>query len=65
MLLPSTRETLLSQENPFYYEGTYACGIGSSHTPENYVWPIAMAMEGLTSLDKKEKKTYLRSVGCN
>lgn len=54
-----TRETLLSQENPFYYEGTYACGIGSSHTPENYVWPIAMAMEGLTSLDKKEKRRIL------
>ncbi|MEG0553390.1 MAG: glycoside hydrolase family 125 protein [Carnobacterium sp.] len=36
----ATRKTLLSKENPYFYEGKYAKGIGSSHTPENYIWPI-------------------------
>ncbi|MGX7060188.1 glycoside hydrolase family 125 protein [Vagococcus humatus] len=55
----ATRQTLLSQENPYYYEGTHAKGIGSSHTPENYIWPIALSIEGLTSPDKKEKERIL------
>lgn len=55
----ATRKTLLSSENPYFYEGKYAKGIGSSHTPENYVWPIALAMEGLTTPDKSEKKRIL------
>ncbi|EPI01527.1 hypothetical protein D920_00428 [Enterococcus faecalis 13-SD-W-01] len=57
-----TRKTLLSKENPYYYSGKYASGIGSSHTPENFVWPIAMAVEGLTSNDKKEKERILNQL---
>lgn len=55
----ATRKTLLSKENPYFYEGKCAKGIGSSHTPENYIWPIALAIEGLTSPDKSEKKRIL------
>lgn len=55
----NTRQTLLSKENPYFYEGTFAKGIGSSHTPENYVWPIALAMEGMTTSDKAEKERIL------
>lgn len=57
-----TRATLLSSENPYFYSGKYAKGIGSSHTPENYVWPIALAMEGMTTSDKAEKKRILDSL---
>ena len=28
----ATRRTILSPENPYYYEGERAAGIGSSHT---------------------------------
>lgn len=55
----ATRKTLLSSENPYYYEGENAKGIGSSHTPENYIWPIALAIEGLTTSDKADKKRIL------
>ena len=55
----ATRATLLSKENPYFYEGEYAKGIGSSHTPENYIWPIALAMEGMTTEDKAEKERIL------
>ncbi|MEQ7217105.1 glycoside hydrolase family 125 protein [Vagococcus fluvialis] len=54
-----TRKTLLSEENPYYYEGEFAKGIGSSHTPPNYIWPIAVSIEGLTTPDKLEKKRIL------
>ncbi len=55
----ATRETLLSGENPYYFEGDYAHAIGSPHTPEGYVWPIAMAIQGLTSNSKDEKARIL------
>lgn len=54
-----TRKMLLSSDNPYYYEGKYAKGIGSPHTPENYVWHMALAMQGLTSDDKDEMKAIL------
>ncbi|OPJ62753.1 glycoside hydrolase family 125 protein [Clostridium oryzae] len=55
----ATRNTVLSKENPFFYEGKHAKGVGSSHTPENYIWPIALAMEGMTTDDKTEKERIL------
>ncbi len=55
----ATRKTLLSPENPYYYEGKYAKGVGSPHTPENYVWPIAMSIQALTSDDKSEQAKIL------
>lgn len=55
----NTRKTILSPANPYYYEGEYAKGIGSQHTPERYVWPIALSLQGLTAFDKKEKERIL------
>lgn len=55
----NTRATILSPENPYYYSGTEAAGIGSSHTPEDYIWHLSLAMEGLTSTDKEEKRRIL------
>lgn len=51
----NTRRFALSKENPFYYEGTAAKGIGSPHTPPNYIWHMALSMQGLTSSTKEEK----------
>jgi meiotically up-regulated gene 157 (Mug157) protein len=50
----ATRKFLLSPDNPFYYTGTVASGIGSPHTPKDYIWPMAIAMQALTSLDDAE-----------
>lgn len=38
----ATRRTILSPENPYYYQGEYAKGLGSSHTFYRYIWPIAL-----------------------
>lgn len=56
----NTRKFVLSKENPFYYEGTAAKGIGSPHTPPSYVWHIALSMQGLTSIDDAEKNELLK-----
>ena len=50
----NTRRMLLSAHNPYYYEGKCARGIGSPHTPERYIWPISLCMQGLTSTDLVE-----------
>jgi meiotically up-regulated gene 157 (Mug157) protein len=55
----ATRRTLLSSENPYYYEGRHLAGIGSPHTPKNYVWPIALSVEALTSPNKSDKARTL------
>ncbi|WP_461226228.1 glycoside hydrolase family 125 protein [Lacticaseibacillus suihuaensis] len=58
----ATRKTILSPENPCYYAGTYGQGLGSPHTPAEYIWPIAKAVEGLTSGDRAEKAAILDSL---
>lgn len=55
----ATRRTLLSDENPFYYEGAHLAGIGSPHTPPRYVWPIAKAVEAMTSGSREAKAATL------
>lgn len=50
----NTRSFVLSEQNPYYFRGTAAHGIGSPHTPENHIWPIALCMQGLTSSDHEE-----------
>lgn len=51
----NTCNLILSTENPYYYRGKVASGIGSSHTPPEYIWHISIAMEGLTSKTQEEK----------
>lgn len=58
----NTRRFLLSEANPFYFKGCKAAGIGSPHTPSNYIWHIAMAVQGLTSASKEEKLEILETM---
>ncbi|GHO49013.1 glycoside hydrolase family 125 protein [Ktedonospora formicarum] len=55
-LYQNTRRFVLSSDNPYYYEGKYAYGIGSPHTPNGYIWPIALSMSGLTTTDPTEQQ---------
>ena len=56
----NTRKAVLSDLNPFYYEGKYAKGVGSPHTPERYIWHIALSIQLMTSVDEGEKKEILK-----
>ncbi|WP_372630832.1 glycoside hydrolase family 125 protein [Cohnella sp.] len=55
----NTRNFVLSADNPYYYEGKAASGIGSPHTPDRYIWHIALSMQGLTAQDPKEAMRLL------
>jgi meiotically up-regulated gene 157 (Mug157) protein len=58
----NTRNFLLSQDNPSYYTGNLARGIGSYHTPDHWVWPLAMVMQGLTASSQTEKQNVLNQL---
>ncbi|MBC2260365.1 glycoside hydrolase family 125 protein [Listeria sp. FSL L7-0091] len=56
----NTRKFILSKSNPYYFEGELAKGIGSPHTPAGYIWPIGLAIQGLTASDESEKLEILQ-----
>ncbi len=56
----ATRRFVLSPNDPYYYQGKDAAGIGSAHTPRGYVWPLSLIVEALTSIDPAEKARVLR-----
>lgn len=58
-LYQNTRNFILSKANPYYFEGKFAKGIGSPHTPHGYIWPIGLAIQGLTATDITEKKAIV------
>ena len=58
----NTRKMILSEQNPYFYKGTKAQGIGSPHTPVNYIWHISLGMQGLTSDDREYKKQILDTI---
>jgi len=50
----NTRAFVLSRENPFFYQGSLAEGVGSPHTPPGFIWPIALCVQAMTSTDVDE-----------
>ncbi|MFZ3566289.1 glycoside hydrolase family 125 protein [Streptomyces sp. BH097] len=58
----ATRAFVLSPANPTYYRGTAAEGVGSPHTPDGHIWPIALAVEGLTSNDPDRRLQLLHTL---
>lgn len=57
----ATRAWVLSDANPFFYRGTHAAAVGSPHTPQGYVWHIALAVQGLTG-DLEEARACLETI---
>jgi meiotically up-regulated gene 157 (Mug157) protein len=60
-----TRRFVLSPRNPYFYSGKYAQGVGSPHTPRNYVWPLALVMQALTSADQGEIDRVLQYIAAS
>lgn len=56
----NTRKFVLSEDNPYYFEGKEISGLGSPHTPKGFVWHIGLSLQGLTSNDKEERLKILR-----
>lgn len=58
----NTRKFILSADNPYYFEGKAARGVGSPHTAKNSIWHIALTMQILTSDDKNEISDCLKII---
>jgi len=58
----ATRRAVLSDRNPFWFRGRAASGVGSPHTPGRRVWPIALAVQALTSTDREEQLALARTL---
>lgn len=56
----STRQRILSKANPYYYEGRELHGLGSPHTSPQYVWPLATAVEALTTKSQDQQIKLLK-----
>lgn len=56
----NTRKFILSHNNPWYFEGAVAKGIGSPHTGTDKIWHISLTMQALTSIDPEEIKECIR-----
>jgi hypothetical protein len=50
----NTRRFLFSKNNPYFFKGKVAEGIGSPHTLVNKIWHISIIMRALTSNDDSE-----------
>lgn len=55
----ATRRFILSKENPQYFSGSVASGLGSVHTPAGWIWPLGLEMEGLTTNDPLDHQRIL------
>lgn len=58
----NTRNFVWSQDNPFFFKGKAAEGIGGPHIGMDMVWPMSIIMKGLTSNDDQEIKDCIRSL---
>ena len=61
-LYRNTRAFALGKGNPYFYTGRYAAGIGSPHTPQGYIWPIALCMQGMTANSADEITRVLKAL---
>ncbi len=55
----NTRRYILSDDNPFFFKGSAAEGIGGPHSGKDMIWPLSIIMRGLTSTDDNEIKYCL------
>lgn len=49
-----TRKLVLSPSNPYFFSGSAGAGVGSPHTGQGSIWPMAIAVRILTSSNKTE-----------
>lgn len=56
----NTRKLLLSENNPFFFKGKAAEGIGGPHAGMDMIWPLSIIMIGLTSNNDIEIKKCIQ-----
>ncbi len=50
----NTRKLVWSEDNPYFFRGKAAEGIGGPHIGYDMIWPMSLIMRAMTSTDDKE-----------
>ena len=58
----NTRRFVLSDDNPFFFRGTKAQGIGGPHVGQDMIWPMAITMSALTSQNDDEIRATIETL---
>jgi uncharacterized protein len=58
----ATRRFILCRDNPYWFSGAHAAGVGSPHTRRGNVWPISLVMQALTATDPAEGDRLLETL---
>jgi meiotically up-regulated gene 157 (Mug157) protein len=58
----ATRRWILSSDNPHYAQGAAGSGGSSVHQGADWIWPLSLITQGLTSTDGDEIKHCLRTL---
>ncbi len=58
----NTRKLLLSANNPFFFKGKVAEGIGGPHVGKDMIWPISIIIRALTSTDDEEIRSCIKTL---
>lgn len=58
----NTRQFLLSDSNPFFFQGKAGEGIGGPHAGMNRIWPLSIVMRALTSKTDSEIGSCLKTL---
>ena len=58
----NTRRFVLSPDNPYFFQGLAAEGIGGPHVGMDMIWPMSILMRAFTSDDDKEIKECLETL---
>ncbi|MBD1434752.1 glycoside hydrolase family 125 protein [Sphingobacterium sp. DN00404] len=57
-----TRRFVLSENNPFYFKGKVAAGIGGPHIGRDMIWPMALIIQALTSTSDTEIRQCIQTL---
>ena len=58
----NTRKFVLSEANPYFFQGKASVGNGGPHVGLGMIWPLAIIVRGLTATDPKEQRACLETL---
>ena len=56
----NTRKFVWSEDNPYFFKGKAAEGIGGPHIGYDMIWPMSLIMRAMTSQDKNEIQACIK-----
>ena len=58
----ATRKLILSDNNPFFYKGKAAEGVGGPHTGVDTIWPMSIILRAITSVEEDEIRKCIHTL---